>query len=143
MVNTVGGDGNLLLNVGPMPDGRIEQRQVDRLKEIGAWLGQFGESIYATRGGPFKPGPYGASTSRGHRIYLHVWNWQGPALRLPAIDAKIVKAALMGGGPATAQQTGEQILVQVKESDRRELDTVVVLELDRPASSLSPVAVKP
>ncbi|MBN2580022.1 MAG: alpha-L-fucosidase, partial [Pirellulales bacterium] len=38
LVRVVGGDGNLLLNVGPMPDGRIEPRQADRLREMGRWL---------------------------------------------------------------------------------------------------------
>ena len=52
LVRVAGGDGNLLFNVGPMPDGRIEARQVERLREMGAWLKQYGESIYATRGGP-------------------------------------------------------------------------------------------
>ena len=55
-LRVAGGDGNLLFNVGPMPDGRIEPRQVERLKEMGAWLSKYGESIYGTRGGPFKPG---------------------------------------------------------------------------------------
>ena len=54
LVRVAGGDGNLLFNVGPMPDGRIEPRQVDRLKEMGDWLRKYGESIYGTRGGPFK-----------------------------------------------------------------------------------------
>ena len=68
LVNAVGGDGNLLLNVGPMPDGRIEPRQVERLKEIGQWLAKYGESIYGTRGGPFQrgagaPPPAGATRS--------------------------------------------------------------------------------
>jgi alpha-L-fucosidase len=49
-----GGDGNLLFNVGPMPDGRIEPRQVERLKEMGAWLARYGDTIYRTRGGPWK-----------------------------------------------------------------------------------------
>ena len=62
LVKVVGGDGNLLLNVGPMPDGRFEPRQVERLKEIGRWLAQYGESIYGTRGGPFRRGELG----RGH-----------------------------------------------------------------------------
>ena len=48
LIKTVGGDGNLLLNVGPMPDGRIEPRQVEVLKEIGNWLDVNGEAIYET-----------------------------------------------------------------------------------------------
>ena len=50
LLQTVGGDGNLLFNVGPMPDGRMEQRQVNRLKEIGDWLKINGEAVYGTRG---------------------------------------------------------------------------------------------
>jgi len=51
LLHTTGGDGNLLLNVGPMADGRIEPRQVDRLKEMGEWLDKYGKGIYGTRGG--------------------------------------------------------------------------------------------
>lgn len=72
LVRTAGGGGNLLLNVGPMPDGRIEPRQVERLQEIGAWLKENGESIYGTRGGPIAPQEWGVSTQRCNTIYLHV-----------------------------------------------------------------------
>ena len=48
------GGGNFALNTGPMPDGPIEPRQAVRFREIGRWLGQYGESIYGTRGGPFR-----------------------------------------------------------------------------------------
>ena len=67
-----GGDGNLLFNVGPMPTGEIEPRQVERLKEMGAWLAKNGESIYGTRGGPWKPTKTLASTRKGSTVYLHV-----------------------------------------------------------------------
>ncbi len=60
LAQCAGGDGNLLLDVGPMPDGRIEPRQVAVLKQVGAWLDKNGESIYGTRGGPWKP-------TKGHR----------------------------------------------------------------------------
>jgi alpha-L-fucosidase len=62
LVRVVGGDGNLLFNVGPMPDGRIEPRQVERLLEMGDWLNRYGQSIYGTRGGPFKTTAQLAST---------------------------------------------------------------------------------
>jgi len=45
---TAGGNGNLLFNVGPMMDGRMEARQVTRLKEMGDWLKKYGERTYAT-----------------------------------------------------------------------------------------------
>ncbi len=52
LLQTIGGDGNLLFNVGPMPDGRMEQRQVERLgKEMGEWVSINREAVYGTRGG--------------------------------------------------------------------------------------------
>ena len=72
LVRTVGGDGNLLFNVGPMPDGRIEDRQAERLKEMGAWLKDYGTAIYGTSGGPIPPQDWGVTTSANNKIYLHV-----------------------------------------------------------------------
>jgi alpha-L-fucosidase len=136
LAGCAGGDGNLLLNVGPMPDGRIEPRQIDVLKGVGAWLAGRGESIYGTRGGPFKPGLYGASTRRGNRIYLHVFAWTGPSLRLPPIPVKVVGSRVLGGGAATVRQTESGIEIFAPEEGRHSADTVIVLELDRPASGI-------
>jgi len=141
LASCAGGDGNLLIDVGPMPDGRIEPRQVDVLKGVGAWLAGHGESIYGTRGGPFKPGRYGASTRRGDRIYLHVFAWPGPSLALPPIPAKVVRGRVLAGGPASVRQTEAGLEVSAGEADRRAADTVVVLELDRPAVGIAAVDV--
>jgi alpha-L-fucosidase len=108
-----------------MPDGRIEPRQVRRLEAIGDWLAPRGESIYGTRGGPFKPGPYGASTRKGNRIYLHVFAWQDGAVRLPAIGPTVTAAHLLGGGKAEVTQTDEGLTVRVPEAARDAIDTVV------------------
>ncbi len=77
LVRCAGGDGNLLFNIGPMPDGSIEPLQVQRLKEMGAWLKTNGRSIYETRGGPYKPGPWGCATceSPGKSVFLHILQW--------------------------------------------------------------------
>jgi alpha-L-fucosidase len=141
LAGCAGGDGNLLLDVGPMPEGRIEPRQVDVLKGVGAWLAGHGESIYGTRGGPFKPGAYGASTRRGNLIYVHVFAWEGGSLRLPAIRAKVVGSRVLGGGKVAVTQTGAGLEISVPEGDRHPADTVVVLELDRPASAIPAVDV--
>ena len=55
LIRGAGGGGNVLLNVGPRPDGVIDPAQANRLREMGAWLARNGESIYGTRGGPWKP----------------------------------------------------------------------------------------
>jgi len=136
LAGCAGGDGNLLLNVGPMPDGRIEPRQVDVLNGVGAWLARCGESIYGTRGGPFKPGRYGASTRRGNTVYLHVFEWPGASLKLPPLPARIVRGRVLGGGTVSVRQTEAGIEIPAPEEGRHPADTVIVLEIDRPAAAI-------
>jgi len=141
LVKVVGGDGNFLFNVGPMPTGEIEPRQVTRLKEMGAWLKKYGQSIYDTRGGPFKPGIWGASTHKGNIIYIQILNWSGEQLTLPPIPKKIIASSVLTGGTATVRQTEEAIEISVPEAYRQELDTIIKIELDGPASEIAPLSV--
>ena len=48
-VDIVSKNGNLLLNVGPMPDGTIPALQRRCLEGLGGWLAVNGEAIYGTR----------------------------------------------------------------------------------------------
>ena len=140
LVMVVGGDGNLLFNVGPMPDGRIEPRQVTRLQEMGAWLKEYGQSIYATRGGPFRTAPWGASTNKGNTIYVHILSWPGEKLTLPPVPKKIIASSVMTGGTATVRQTEESVEISVPKAYRQEIDTIIKLELDGPAGEITPLS---
>ena len=141
LVQIAGGDGNLLFNVGPMPDGRIEPRQAERLKEMGAWLAKYGQSIYATRGGPYKPAKHVVATRSGRTVYLHIIGWPEDLLRLPALPAKIVSSSLLTGGKASVEQTAAGLEIRVPTGDRQEIDTIVALELDKPAMEIAPIPV--
>jgi alpha-L-fucosidase len=141
LVRCAGGDGNLLLNVGPMPTGQIAPEQAGRLEELGAWLGKHGESIYGTRGGPFKPGDYGVSTRKGNALYLHLWECAGDAVSLPAIPAKVVGSHVLGGGRAVVRQTANGLEVSVPAEETSMPDTVVAIDLDRSALDLPAVEV--
>ncbi len=129
LVRCAGGDGNLLFNVGPMPSGEIEPRQAERLKEMGAWMAKYGQSIYGTRGGPWRPGKGYVCTQRGATIYLHVLAWDGDAVKLPPLPDKVAKADLLTGGKVHLRQGGEGIVVAVSAADQKEIDTIVRLEL--------------
>jgi alpha-L-fucosidase len=143
LLRVAGGDGNLLFNVGPMPDGRIEPRQVERLKEMGDWLKQFGEGVYGTRGGPFKPGRWGASTCLGNRIYLFVMNWpsEGP-LELPVLPIPSGALRTLTRGQATMEQTPEGIRIALPQADRDEIATVLVLEVQGRAFDIPPLVMR-
>lgn len=142
LIRCAGGDGNLLFNVGPMPDGRIEPRQEARLREMGAWLGAYGQTIYGTRGGPWKPNASVASTRRGSTIFVHILKWSGETVILPNIPAKIVAASLLTGGKVEMKQTDEGIVLSVSTRDRQPIDTLVKLEMDGSAMDLAPVSLQ-
>jgi alpha-L-fucosidase len=129
LVMTAGGDGNLLFNVGPMPDGRIEPRQVERLREMGAWLEKNGESVYGTRGGPFRPEKWGCSTHRDNTVYVHVFEWESGRVRLPGLGRKVQSAALLNGDSVEYRQESDHIELWVKKERRDPIDTVVELSL--------------
>ena len=142
LLRTAGGDGNLLFNVGPMPDGRIEPRQVERLREMGAWLAKHGEGVYGTRGGPFKPGRWGAATCKENKVFLFIMKWpeEGP-LRLPAIPAKVLAHRTTSGGAASVEQTSEGIAVSLPAADRDPVASVVELTVEGKAFDIPPAAV--
>ena len=74
LIRAAGYGSNLLLNVGPMPNGKIQSEHKASLKAIGKWLGKNGNTIYETRKGPFMPNENFVSTQKGNIIYLHVLN---------------------------------------------------------------------
>jgi alpha-L-fucosidase len=144
LVGAVGRDGNLLLNVGPRPDGEIDPAQAARLREVGDWLSKYGESIYSTRGGPYLPGDFGVSTYRDNTIYLHILKPSAATLELPPLPAKLLSCSVLTGGAATCTQTVAGVDVTVIGSplapDAMAPDTIVALSLASPASDISPIA---
>jgi len=142
LVYTIGGDGNLLLNVGPMPDGRIEPRQVKRLEEIGDWVNRHSEAIYATRGGPFIPGKWGASVCKDDNIYLFLMKpVKGETLQLPAINARIKSVSVLNGKPLNFTQTGEGLRIVIPKDLLEPVATVIKMTIDRTAFAITPLKV--
>lgn len=130
LVRTAGGDGNLLLNVGPLPNGEIEPRQAQCLRQIGHWLRANGESIYGTRAGPIPPAEWGATTRKGNTIYVHVLNWRGSTdLTLPRFPQRIVGGKLLHGGNVEVKETEAGTTIQVSRVDQKQPDTVVALAI--------------
>jgi len=141
LIRCAGGGGNLALDTGPMPDGRIDPRQVDRYRAMGAWLGRHGETIYATTGGPYKPGNWGVATRKGDTVYLHILAWpKGGELKLPPLEAQVLSCEALTGGTATVRQTDDELSVSVPAAKRNYIDTIVALKLDRPAADLVPIS---
>lgn len=143
LVGAAGRDGNFILNVGPRPDGEIDPPQVERLREIGAWLKLNGESIYGTRGGPWLPGDYGVSTNKGKIVYLHVLKIpENRTVELPNLSARIVKMNDMAGNPVVYNQGNEKISIQLQTSTQDVVDQIIKIELAEPWSTDAVVPVE-
>ena len=65
LVRAAGRNANLLLNIGPQPNGELPAEALDRLREMGEWLRRYGETIYGTRGGIVAPHQWGVTTIKG------------------------------------------------------------------------------
>jgi len=131
LVRSAGGNGNFNLNVTPMPDGRFEQRQKDILLKIGAWLKASGESIYSTRGGPFEPGQWGASTNHDSKVYLHILSWPRETLRLPPVKQTFKSARRLNGGEIQWKQTDSGLEISLPATQRDALDTIIELTVEK------------
>jgi alpha-L-fucosidase len=128
VAKAAGNNANFLLNIGPKPDGTIQDEFRTRLTEMGTWLSKNGESIYGTRGGPITPRPWGVTTQKGNKTYVHVLDWEDELLALPVLPKVVKKAALLGGRPVKLQSVDGGLLVHLPKADRDPIDTVVVLE---------------
>lgn len=128
LVRAAGNNANFLLNIGPMPNGKIQPEFVERLHAMGTWLQANGESIYGTRGGPIKPRPWGVTTQKGGKIYVHVLDWKDEVLALPKLP-KVRRATLLADGkPVEVSESAGATLLRFPSAQRDPADTIVVLE---------------
>jgi alpha-L-fucosidase len=133
LVQCVTGGGNLLLDVGPMPNGEIEPRQAERLMEIGAWLKKYGESIYGTRAGPLSNGEWGGTTYKKNIVYAHILKWDRDQVKLPPLGTKIVSSKVLTGGESKIEQTADAVIIRLPAGQQNKLDAIVKMELAGPA----------
>ena len=91
LVNAAGKGANLLLNIGPQPNGELPAASLDRLKGIGEWMNKNGETLYGTTAGDIPVQPWGATTRKGERLFVHILKADTTDLMLP-LTCKVKKA---------------------------------------------------
>jgi alpha-L-fucosidase len=131
LIRCAGGNGNLLMNVGPMPTGQIDPREVNRLEKVGEWLSKNGESIYGTHGGPFMPDSIRVSTYKGNRIYIHLFDLKKDTFCLPGIKETILKASLLNGQEIDFSQKSTLITFHLPKVAGIEPVKIISLTLDK------------
>lgn len=115
LVGAAGKGANLLLNIGPMPDGELPAPSLDRLKGMGQWLDKYGETIYGTVAGDVPTQPWGVTTRKGDRLFVHILSLTDNSLFLP-VKAKVRKAIdFQTKKPLRFSQSSEGVLVHLGE----------------------------
>lgn len=146
LVEVVSKGGNLLLNVGPMPDGRIQPEFTTRLAAMGEWLRTNGEAIYGTTASPFARLPFfGRATQKGNTVYLHLFAWPSDRrLRVPGVSNKAKAVRLLGqpGAKLAARRDGPDLVIDLPAEAPDDASSVVALELDG-APKLAPFVIRP
>jgi len=133
LVDIVGKGGNLLLNAGPLPTGRIPVAQAYRLRQVGEWMKANGESIYGCTASPFPSTPWGRCTVKGNRLYVHLFDWPEVPVALSGLQTPIKSAfVLRGRQPVKVDAGGGEPTLALPEIVPDLIDTVVVVELDGP-----------
>jgi len=145
LVETASKGGNFLLNVGPMADGTMPAPAVATLRRVGAWMQQNGESIYGTTASPLPEYPWGRTTVKGEKVYLHVFNWPADNLiRVSHLGNNQVKAAHLLAPPAEKLAISHNqgvVLVSLPARVPDVNDTVVVLEMAGPLKVDPPLVI--
>jgi alpha-L-fucosidase len=113
LVDVVSRGGNLLLNVGPTPDGEIPEPMVERLHGVGAWLQVNGESIYGCGRAPFAADEaIGLATAKGNTVYLHVFDWPGEELAMSGLNVRVASAKMLATGDRVrVKQDGDRLIL--------------------------------
>jgi alpha-L-fucosidase len=128
LVNAAGYGANLLLNIGPLPNGEIQTAFTDRLDSMGIWLGQNGYTIYGSHAGYMKPQPWGAITENGNTIWLHIFKSDGDRFFLK-IPYK-VKSAKMAGHPLKVDTLEDNyVMINLKGVHMDPVDAIIQLEV--------------
>jgi alpha-L-fucosidase len=131
IVNAAGRNANFLLNVGPMPNGKIQPEFTDTLAAVGRWMAKNGNSIYGTRGNIIAPQKWGVITKKGNTLYAHVLNKtdQGEIL-LPGINEKISGVKLFNGtSKLKYTQQAEGLLISLENVKLDADDTIIQITI--------------
>ena len=83
LVSASGKGANLLLNIGPQPNGELPAASLERLKALGEWTERYGETIYGTTAGDVPVQDWGVTTRKGESLYVHIFDHKDKELLLP------------------------------------------------------------
>ncbi len=130
LVKAAGMGANLLLNIGPQPNGELPAAALDRLKGIGEWMNKYGETFYSTTAGDFAAQEWGTSTRKGKKLYIHVLNASSSEILLP-LTVKVKRAVAFDSREAVKfknNSKGRGTYLYLPEIPENTIDYIIELE---------------
>lgn len=123
---------NFLLNVGPMPNGKIQSENIDTLKLLGNWMKQNAASIQGTRGNIIPTQEWGVVTAKEKSVFLHVLKQiDADYIFVPFTKGKIKLANLYATKSTIKfKQVEEGVFVYLKNVQQDPIDTIIQLDLE-------------
>ena len=130
LVKAAGYGSNLLLNVGPMPNGKIQEEHIESLKKIGSWIKVNGETIYKSKKGPINPTDEVASTQIDNVIYIHLLNEKKIKYLLEGFTKKFRKISYFKSNKKVSyKQNSEGMILFLDKKEINPINTIIKIEL--------------
>jgi len=134
LIGSAGLGSNLLLNIGPTPEGEVRQAHKERLLAMGDWLKVYGETIYGTRKSFMKPADWGVAVEKKDKVYLHIIHPEkvNKQLSLTQLPYKVIKAYRFDTGKTVDSKTDKAtstVSLQLTDLDPKAIDNVIVLQV--------------
>lgn len=131
VVRAAGYGANFLLNVGPMPNGKIQNEHIQNLKEVGNWLKENGFTIYGTSKGPIPPSEWGVSVQKENQIYIHILDPKENTVFINNFKLKIKSLKYLNSNKLVDFETLKNaIVIHLEEDQIVDMDTILELIIE-------------
>lgn len=141
-VEVIASGGNLLLNIGPKPDGTIAEKQKERLEALGRWIKKHEDAVFTTKAGLPYGHFYGPTllSKDETKIYLALFDAPQNYISLKGIQNKVKSITVVGsnqnlnfernGGAAWNNIPGILRIETPKKENLDEYATIIEVELE-------------
>ena len=123
---------NLLLNVGPMPNGKIQVENIDSLKSLGNWMQTYASTIQGTRGNIIPTQDWGVVTAKDKKLFVHqLKKASNNYIFVPITGNKVKLVKLFASGTLVEyKQINEGVFIYLKNIQQDEVDTIYQIDIE-------------
>ena len=129
LVRAAGKGTNLLMNIGPQPNGELPAVAVERLKGVGDWMSKYEETIYGTTAGNVMSASWGTTTRKDNMLYVHLLADHMPQFVTLPVTEKVISSTLFGTDEKVKWGKIQGGIVLHTENLQPSVDCIVALKL--------------